>query len=289
MSAAIEITVLVDNEAGTGLVSEHGLSLWIETAGKRILFDTGRGGALMPNARKLGVPLDETDVIVLSHGHYDHADGLPDILPCVPGVCMVMHPNGLVPRYSVGTSGPARAVGISAAARAALAQIPTENVIWSEKPVLISGHVGVTGFVPRETAFEDVGGPFFLDEAGQEPDPIRDDQALWIDTAEGVVVCAGCCHSGLINTLHAVQRAAGTSRIRAVIGGFHLLHAGAERLERTLDALRSLAPDVLIPCHCTGKEAVQCLQDAFGERVSACHSGLTFRFAGEQYERIELS
>jgi len=281
MASDVRITVLVDNEAGEGLVAEHGLSFWIETAGKRILFDTGQGDALRPNARRLGVPLNKADVIVLSHGHYDHADGLPDVVAQAPQAQMVVHPDAFVARYSIHPSRPARAVGIAAAARAAIEQLPVEKVIWSDRPVSIAPQVGVTGPIARATDFEDVGGPFFLDEGGQEPDPITDDQALWIETAEGLVVCVGCCHAGLINTLQAVRRASGISRIRAVIGGFHLLHAGQDRLERTVDALRSMAPQTLIPCHCTGSEAQRRLRESLGESVLPCCSGATFSLTSE--------
>ena len=279
MMSGVQITVLVDNDAGEGLRAEHGLSLWIETAGRRILFDTGQGDALLPNARQLGVRLEEADVIVLSHGHYDHSDGLPDVISLAPAARLIAHRGALVDRYSLPASRPAKAIGLSEAARAAIAQIPDERVTWSPEPVRIADNVHVTGPIARETPYEDVGGPFFLDEAGRQADPIGDDQALWIETGAGVVVCVGCCHAGLINTLRAVQRVAGVSSLRAVIGGFHLLHANEERLARTIAALRSLAVEELAPCHCTGKQALRCLQEAFGARVSPCRSGRRFRFA----------
>lgn len=278
MTSDVHITVLVDNEAGDGLVGEHGLSLWIETAGQRIVFDTGRGGALLGNAAKLGIPLDETDVMVLSHGHYDHTDGLPEALELAPAARVVVHRDAFVTRYSIGSLGHAKAVGASGLVRATIKGRADEGVTMSARPVRIMPHVGVTGTIARATTFEDVGGPFFLDAGGRTSDPIMDDQALWIETKEGLVVCVGCCHAGLINTLKAVQRASGVSRLRAVVGGFHLLHASEERMRRTVEALRSMAPEMLAPCHCTGGSAVGRLQEAFGERVSACRSGTTFQF-----------
>lgn len=52
--------------------AEHGLSLYIEACGKKILFDMGQTDMFSRNAKKLGAELSDVDIAVLSHGHYDH-------------------------------------------------------------------------------------------------------------------------------------------------------------------------------------------------------------------------
>ena len=95
----IAITILVDNQAGPGLTTEHGFSLWIEADGRHILFDTGQGPALPMNARTIGVDLRKTDLLVLSHGHYDHTGGMPHFLHVATNPHGYFHPGVVLPRY----------------------------------------------------------------------------------------------------------------------------------------------------------------------------------------------
>ena len=277
ISANVRITILVDNQAGDGLTAEHGLSLWIETEGKRILFDTGQGIALESNARALGVDLGETDILVLSHGHYDHTGGIPQVLQHARKTNVYCHPGVVQPRYSI-RNGTPKPIHIPQEPMSAIEKLPAQCLHWVAQALLLSKRIGITGPIPRETIFEDTGGPFYLDPEGRRADPIEDDLALWINTAEGLVVCVGCCHAGLVNTLNYVRRLSGDSRLRAVIGGFHLLQASDQRLAQTVAALRSMAPEMVVPCHCTGERAVEGLRSVLGKRVLLGRTGVTISF-----------
>ena len=111
----VKVTILVDNRAGEGLLSEHGLSVWIEADGKRILFDTGQG-VLDFNTRVLGVDLAETDILVLSHGHYDHTGGIPMVLRKARSVEIFFHPGATHSRYAI-RDGKAKAIGMPPSSR----------------------------------------------------------------------------------------------------------------------------------------------------------------------------
>jgi 7,8-dihydropterin-6-yl-methyl-4-(beta-D-ribofuranosyl)aminobenzene 5'-phosphate synthase len=272
----VKVKILVENRAGEGLLAEHGLSMWIEADGKRILFDTGQG-ALEFNARILGVNLGETDTLVLSHGHYDHTGGIPMVLREARNVEIFFHPGVTHSRYAI-RDGKAKAIGMPREAMTAMEKSPPERLHPVQRPVMLSGRIGLTGPIPRMTDFEDTGGPFFLDPGGETADPIEDDLALWIRTDDGLVVCSGCSHAGIVNTLDHVRGLAGGQRIRAVIGGLHLVEASHRRLDRTIGALRLLEPDIVVPCHCTGEKAVEALTEAFGERVTPGAAGMAFRF-----------
>jgi 7,8-dihydropterin-6-yl-methyl-4-(beta-D-ribofuranosyl)aminobenzene 5'-phosphate synthase len=275
----MRITILVDNKANEGLAVEHGFSAWIETASQRILFDTGQGSALSSNAGKLGVALESIDTLVLSHGHYDHTGGLPLVAERAPGVHVYCHRGANRLRYSI-RAGSAKPIGMPKSAAMALDKLAPERLHWTEEPSEIAPGVGLSASIPRLTDFEDVGGPFFIDGEGRHGDTIEDEMALWIRTELGLVVVTGCGHAGLINTLLDALQLSGASRIRAVLGGFHLHEASESRVARTISALKELGPELIIPCHCTGEHAIEELKKAFGERVHLGSSGATYAFGG---------
>jgi len=273
----IKITILVDNQALGGLASEHGLSLWIEGGGMHILLDTGQGGALEKNVAALGVDLSKTDMLVISHGHYDHTGALPYVLREAPDAEIYCHPGILQTRYAVRDS-KAKSIGIPDPAQRALRGLPPEQVHAVGGALMLSDSIGVVGSIPRLTDYEDTGGPFYLDPQGLTPDAIEDDLALWIRTDAGVVVCLGCAHAGPISTLMHIRDLTRGARIRAVVGGFHLMDASRERVERTIDALLDLDPDLVVPCHCTGTKNSGPFREALGERMREGAAGLVLQF-----------
>jgi 7,8-dihydropterin-6-yl-methyl-4-(beta-D-ribofuranosyl)aminobenzene 5'-phosphate synthase len=156
-------------------------------------------------------------------------------------------------------------------------------VIRATQPLEIIPGVYVTGAIPRRTSFEDVGRPFFLDRACTQPDPLVDDQALYIESAKGIVVLLGCGHAGVVNTLEYVSRITETKQIHAVLGGMHLLRA-SRTIEATGDALERFKVRVIAPGHCTGSAAVAYFWNRFPARVRECATGSRFRFSAERSE-----
>lgn len=276
--ANLTVTVLVDNRvADKGLVAEHGLSMWIEAEGVRVIFDTGDRRALAPNARTLGIDLTAADALILSHGHFDHTGGLPDLLRQGRGMDVYCHPGVVHPRYSI-RNGTARAIHMPSEAMAALDKWPEGHLHWAQRPIKLNDNMGVTGPIGRQTDFEDTGGPFYLDPEGRRPDAIEDDLAMWVATREGLVVVAGCAHAGLVNTLLQVKALNEGVRIRAVLGGFHLMGASRNRIDQTIAAIKKIEPDLVVPCHCTGEDATIVLLQELGERVVPGAAGMTYRF-----------
>jgi 7,8-dihydropterin-6-yl-methyl-4-(beta-D-ribofuranosyl)aminobenzene 5'-phosphate synthase len=276
-SSSQRITVLADNSAGgRGLLAEHGLALWIELDGHRVLFDTGQGLALGSNARLLGIPLETTEAIVLSHGHYDHTGGLAEVLSLAHGPRVHAHRAAFDDKYARNPDGSSRDIGMPSR-RETLARVG-DSLVPADGPVEVIPGLHVSGPIPRVTPFEDTGGPFYLDEACTRPDPLVDDQAAYIETPRGTVVLLGCGHAGMINTLLYVRALTDNRPIHSVMGGMHLRTAGKDRVDRTIAELERLGAPLLIPCHCTGARATARLWQAFPDRCSPCAVGTQIEF-----------
>jgi 7,8-dihydropterin-6-yl-methyl-4-(beta-D-ribofuranosyl)aminobenzene 5'-phosphate synthase len=269
----LNLKILVDNHAADNLLAEHGFSLWMKTDDKTILFDTGASGQVMlHNAQKLAIDLADIDILVLSHGHYDHTGGLAALLHLNHKLHVYCHAAAFLPRYSI-NDGLARPIKMTSEAMTALANLPEERMHWVTKPVMIAKGIGLTGEIPRHTDFETTGGPFYFDQDGKRCDPVKDDLAIWASTSQGVVVCIGCCHAGIVNTLNYLKQITDNAPVRAVIGGLHLFNASEYRLRETVNSLKEFQISEFVPCHCTGDIAASCL---------AAHCNTQKGFAGKE-------
>lgn len=279
MRKAIRVTILVENSVHQrDLKAEHGLAFHLQTGRRQLLFDTGQSDLLLHNAQTLGVRLEDTEAIVLSHGHYDHTGGLQAAREAAPRARIFLHPAALSPKFAGNPDGSRRSVGMTEAGAQTVREAGA-SVVWTTKPTEVRDGIFVTGEIPRRNDFEDSGGRFFRDETCAQPDPLTDDQALFFDTPVGLAVLLGCGHAGVVNTLDHVRQITGGRPIHAVLGGLHLRTASAERMEKTLEAFRRWDVRQLAPAHCTGMSAMAQLWTAFPDRCTAGSVGATLVFA----------
>ena len=284
----INITVLVENTVSCqDLKDEHGLSFWIETENGNLLWDTGQTVLLINNAQKLAIPLQTATHIALSHGHYDHTGGLLQVLLMAPHAHVYGHPDLFVQRFSRDKNSAYTIKPVGSPVIKGFVEKRCESLNLSSGPVTILPGVFTTGEIPRTTDFEDTGGDFFIDVSCTQRDLILDDQALCIESSQGIVVILGCAHSGVVNTLNYVSELTQQSKIFAVLGGTHLLQASQERLDATAKAFARYDVRMIGPCHCTGLDAQTYLKSRFPDRFVECSTGSRFHFDTQPKEGEE--
>jgi 7,8-dihydropterin-6-yl-methyl-4-(beta-D-ribofuranosyl)aminobenzene 5'-phosphate synthase len=247
------------------LIAEPGFSalVGIEKNGRErtLLFDTGVSPTgMVENMRRLGLSPRDVEVIVLSHGHFDHVTGMEGMAKAVgrASLPVLIHPEfwsrrrirfpGLDPAELPSTSRPA------------LEGAGFEIVEERRPSFVLDGSVLITGEVDRTTEFETgFKGHEAFRHGGWQPDPlILDDQALVVRVRErGLVVLSGCGHAGIMNTVHYARSLTGEEKIVAIVGGFHLSGPMFETIiGPTVLALDELSPSLIVPAHCTGWKAV---------------------------------
>lgn len=238
----MKLTVLTDNAAGRNCLAEFGLSYLIE-ADRKVLLDAGNSDVFRINASRLNITLEDTNAVVLSHGHWDHGNGLKFF----GNKPLITHPSSFSRRYNKKDNS---YVGIDQSFEDLSARY---QVIISKDPYEISREIIYLGEIPRRNDFE-AKYTYFAFEDGSD-DYVLDDSALMIRTSGGLVVVSGCAHAGICNTVEYACEVAGTDKVSAVIGGFHLKN-DTEVIRKTIDYLKGKGVKHIHPSHCTSLPAL---------------------------------
>jgi 7,8-dihydropterin-6-yl-methyl-4-(beta-D-ribofuranosyl)aminobenzene 5'-phosphate synthase len=236
------------------------------------------------NLERLGIDVGAIEVVVLSHGHFDHAGGFPGLarLRGRSGLPLTVHPLVWSQRR-VAVPGQTH-WEMPTLSRSALEAEGLEVIERRQPSLLLDGAVLITGEVDRTTDFERGMPNHEAWRGGQwEPDPlILDEQALVVNVrGRGLVVLTGCGHAGAVNIARHAMRLTGVSRIHALLGGFHLSGAAFEpAIEPTVAAFAEMAPELLVPAHCTGWKAQHRLAHALPDAFVPNAVGTSFTLTG---------
>jgi len=275
----ITITIITDNYhettrpsykianrfTGGYLYAEHGLSCHIELVvnGRphSFLFDFGPTfEGVSRNMDALKIEFDRLEALGLSHGHMDHWGGLVELLKSrrekIPkGIPLYVGEETFAERFSKRPDGVRKAPQLKKEEVEGLGFV---KVVEIRDPTPIVSGAYLTGRIERVTDYEK-GPPWALIKKGDnlEQDNFIGEQAVVLNLkGKGLVVLSGCAHVGIVNTVKHAQRITGVGRVHAIMGGFHLTGAKEEIIQRTVADIKIMAPDYIMPIHCTGFEAI---------------------------------
>jgi len=242
----MKIITLIENLVyKQGLVAEHGLSLYIETENRKILFDTGQSDLFLQNAQKLGISVEEIDSLVLSHGHYDHTGGLYPFLKKNSKAKIYAKKDIFTPKYH----GPNRFIGTLRKEK-----LLKDRLIYIETITEIADDVFVMPDIiihnSLDTHFKGM-----YRKVGSEfvPDDFEDELFLVIKQNEQINIVTACSHRGITNICTTATEQFKLS-VNLIIGGFHTKDCTPGQYSHIIDYFRQLQPKRLGVCHCTGIE-----------------------------------
>jgi len=284
MDRKINLGILVNNIVGEShFLAEHGLSILIQVQeGEKKedhLLDCGKSSStLLHNIAAYGLELANLSLktIILSHGHYDHTGGLKGLLENKSQpIPIIGHPDVFARRISYVRGFRT----ISCPFNQSEIREAGGDLLLSRDSVKINDYLMVTGEVPRKNKFEK--NPHFRKVTNNHwrDDEVDDDLSMIIDVdQESFFLLCGCCHAGLINTLERVKTLTGKTNCYGVMGGLHLVGASQERIDFTIAELKKWNPEVIIPLHCSGREAMYQLKSHFPEKIKLLNCGDSFAF-----------
>lgn len=275
----MKITVLLENSTPSDrFCAKHGLSMFIETEGARILFDMGPDGSFIDNARALGIDVTTADLAVISHGHFDHGGGLHAFLEATEAagrkVPIYVHERAFED-HRANTPAGLKDIGIDADLITAYADrfVLTNDAFEVSEGLALFADVKMTELAPASNRV-------LLERADAgsfEPDSFAHEQSLVIREDGRTVLVSGCSHCGIVNVLKKAEAIVG-GPIDAVVAGFHLMNPASGDVEdpATVAAVAEFLasrPTRYFTFHCTGLAAYGILRDTLGDRIGYLYTG----------------
>lgn len=267
-------TVVVDNIGNDELKGEWGLCIYIEYQDKKILLDAGASGLFLENAKKMNIPLEKLDYAVLSHAHYDHANGMKEFFQINDSAKFYLRDGcrencykkkWILKKY----------IGIP---KGILEE-------YKDRIALASGDYTITegvNLIPHKTKGLSLIGKsenMYLREGGRwRADDFSHEQSLVFDTPNGLVIFNSCSHGGADNIVNEVASTFPDKKILALVGGFHLYNKSEEVVRDFAKRLKATGVKHVYTGHCTGKEAYKILKEELGDVVGQLKVGLVMEF-----------
>jgi len=247
---------------------KQGLSLFIETNGLKILFDLGSDDLFIENAKKMNVDLQDIDIVVISHGHFDHGGALKTFLKINSKAKIYIHKDSFEDYYQ-------KLLGLKFYIGLDKALKDNDRIIFTDSfhkiapdIILFSGVTGRKFFSPANNKLlKRCNGKYI-------PDNFSHEQNLVIVENGKTVLVSGCCHNGIINTLEKAKALSYEPDV--IVSGLHFLNMNIKRYGKLVDDISRELNDskaVLYTCHCTGYEAYERMKSIMGEKIEYLSCG----------------
>ena len=275
----MRISFLSENKTNNpGICAEHGLSIYIETDEMNILFDAGASDMFAENAQKMGIDLRNADFCVISHGHYDHTEGVPYFASLNKDAKIILHCEAYIDTYEIDANGRIDPVTTGIRWNEQVRKDLESRIIFTDRELWLSENIAVSGTI------DDIEGSpmteYFYEKRGDEyiKDPMNHEQFLAVRTEKGVFVFSGCSHRGVRPVLAHVKRLFPGEKIAGLAAGMHLYNADSRTRTEIVNEVAELDMEMVMPVHCTGIDAICELKTALGEKCIVASAGDIYEY-----------
>ena len=254
----MKITCLVENTSiDENVRAQHGLSLYIETGDKKILFDMGQDDLFWQNAKAMGIDLSGVDFAVISHGHYDHGGGLGVFLDINKTAPVYLNEHAFEPHYN-GEKHP----GLDTTLK------NNERLIFCGDKHQIDDGICLYSCNDHTKQFDFIASGLTLKEDGEEkPEDFRHEQYMLIKENDRRILFSACSHKGIMDI-------ASWFMPDVLIGGFHFSKLPTDENMAHNALFLSKFDTEFITCHCTGVEQYKFMKQSM-EKLSYLSAGKT--------------
>lgn len=266
----IKATVLIDNTAPEALLCEWGLSIYIEYRGSRILLDTGKSAGFAENAHRLGIDIGVAELGVLSHAHYDHADGMDEFFAQNTAARFYLREGTGENCYS-GEGEERHYIGI----KRGILETYRDRIAFCKGLYRLRDGVWLLGHTRDMNAAGRNAHMYLLNDGEWSVDCFAHEQSLVFETEKGLVVFNSCCHGGADIVIEEAREALGRE-VYALIGGLHLFRSDDDYILKMAERLRKTGVKRIITGHCTGERGLELLKSELFDAVETMCSGYLF-------------
>ncbi|WP_315116019.1 MBL fold metallo-hydrolase [uncultured Clostridium sp.] len=276
------IALMENTKVGEDLTCEHGLCLYIEFGDRKILLDTGCSGSFVSNGEKLGVNIQEVDMTVLSHGHFDHGGGLLAFFSSNNLGKVYLKKKALKDYYS-DRNGKKAYIGINKD----VAEDNLHRLQFVDEFTQIDKNIFIVTDILKEYPLPQGNDNLYKEEkCGEEKtrfikDDFQHELILVFKAEDGLVIFTGCAHNGIINIIKTVKSLFPEENIKGIVGGFHLMVEGKwdglcmkdEYIDHISQEIIEEGIEKVYTGHCTGEKGYARLKEKLGDRVEYLSTG----------------
>ncbi|MBP2642705.1 MAG: metal dependent hydrolase [Firmicutes bacterium] len=273
------IKMLIDNKGiSSSFKTEHGLSMYFEVSGVKILFDTGKSGDFIDNAEKMDVNIKDIDIVIISHAHIDHSGGLIRFLEINKKAVVYAHSKVTEDYYIdlIYKKNISMPLKVFEKYKTRICFVNNDLLKVSHNIYLVSNFTNIysLGKFSKNLLVKRQGN-YYKDSFDHE-------LAMVIDNNEKLIIISACSHNGIDNMIETIIKHFPNKSVQTIIGGFHLIEfpllnfLGEKKSNIIMLGKRLLGynMDHVYTCHCTGNRELGILKECMGNKIEYFATGM---------------